>query len=95
MAALSTSKRRLFSVVAAGLALGACGQVHQNEPTPYEALPAGRFEIVPLPGTREVIQLDTGSGRTWRLAWSDDGDGQASASGWTALDGDEFPRAAK
>lgn len=90
--AISSKHTRLQLVMGAVcLALGACGDTLQKEPTPYDELPVGRFVVVPVPGTRDMIQLDTGSGKTWALNWSDDGENGVYPSGWSALDSADIP----
>lgn len=91
MAAYRTSSPRLALLGAASLVLSACSSPPQVQPTRYDDLPSGRFVIVWLTGTQDAIQLDTASGKTWRLTWSTDEDGNTTPSGWTTLDGKDFP----
>lgn len=63
-----------------------CSQPLPEKPRRYDELPAGRYAIVQVAGTREVIQLDTGSGKTWRLAWTEGADSSPMPSGWVSLD---------
>lgn len=85
--------RRLPAVLlgAVCLSVSACREHEVPQPRSYADIPAGRFEVIPVPGTQEVLQLDTGSGRSWRLTWSVDEDGNTYASGWDSLDSPDFP----
>lgn len=74
------------SLACMAMVTSGCGQSLPEKPPSYDELPAGRYAIVPVAGTREVIQLDTGSGKTWRLAWSEDADGAQLPTGWVSLD---------
>lgn len=91
MAANQTSRSLFAFVGAISLTLCACSEPAPPSTTRYDDLPAGRFVVVPVPGTREMIQLDTGSGKTWRLMWSVDEDGTAYPTGWHTLDDNDFP----
>lgn len=75
--------------------LSACSEPEPLQPTRYEDLKPGRYAIIPVAGTREMIQLDTGSGKTWRLTWSEDAEGAAFPTGWISLDGPSRPLAAQ
>lgn len=91
MATHRTTRTRAAFLGAVCLAVSACGAQEAPQPRSYAEIPPDRFEIIPVPGTQEVIQLDTGSGRTWRLTWSVDEDGNTYASGWDSLDRPDFP----
>jgi hypothetical protein len=68
------------------LVLTACGGTTERQPTRAEDLPSGRYLIVTVPGTQEMIQLDTANGNTWRLTWSVGEEGPPYATGWESLD---------
>lgn len=63
------SSHRLSLVALGCLVLTACGS--SDKPTSPPQPPLGRYRIVEVqglqPGTREVLQIDTATGSTWRL----------------------------
>lgn len=84
-----TSHRRVLQALvlyAAALGLSGCTEATEAKPPRYDELAGGRFSIVNVPGTQEMLLLDSGSGKSWRLEWSSFDDGTTSPSSWNSLD---------
>lgn len=77
---------RGLGLAAACVTLTACDSSSKERPLRPEELPAGRYAIINIPGTQEMIQMDTANGKSWRLDWSEDEDGTIYPTGWTSLD---------
>ena len=84
-----TSRQRVLQALvlySAALGFSGCTEATQAKPPPYDGLPGGRYSIVNVPGTREMLLLDSGSGKSWRLDWSSADDGTTYPSNWSSLD---------
>jgi hypothetical protein len=67
------------------LGVTACSENSTPAPTSATYLQAGRFRIVTVPGASEVIEIDTATGKTWRLARYAPEDG-GGVSGWEPIE---------
>lgn len=84
-----TSRQRVLQALVlytAALGLPGCTEATQAKPPRYDELPGGRYSIVNVPGTQEMLLLDSGSGKSWRLDWSSADDGSTYPSSWSSLD---------
>lgn len=77
----------LFWIIAPASLLGtlsACSEPAATLKHDFNNHPAGRYRIVHIPGTGEVIEMDTASGKTWLLDRQpmDQGGG---VIGWTPI----------
>lgn len=52
------------------LVLSACSEPPKCEAKGPNDDQVGRYRVHHVPGTREVIEIDTATGKTWRLLWS-------------------------
>lgn len=83
--ALFSHLRCCLILPAAMLALSACTEHPTDTGQPANDFQVGRYRIAHIPGTSEVIEIDTATGKTWRLKWSDSDEGLRSY-GWESLD---------
>ena len=61
-----------------------CSDPPKPAPLDFNHLPVGRYTILQAAGSHETIELDTGSGKTWRLSMASPADG-GGVIGWEPI----------
>lgn len=84
MARISSTHFRIIACASLLGTLSACSEAAATLEPDFNNLPAGRYRIVHIAETGEVIEIDTVSGKTWLLerAALDEGGG---VIGWTPI----------